>query len=612
MNLTVKIYLLVNCLLCIRLAVKAQEYNSGTYTFTVATQPDTKINFTKNEIEKGLTVVTFAFKVSNSAALAKELTIKWSIPLIGIAGYWVSNSNEPRFIRMSTPISSNIASQAPVISLFGNNSVNRCTFALSDAFHQTVLNASINEAEAILNCSANIKLERDEKKTNYEVSIFLDNRSVGFYESLKQVSLWWAYMPAYRPALTPDAARMPLYSTWYSYHQNFTDGALLNECSRAKAMGYAGIIVDDGWQTLNHSGGYGYTGDWKPERLANMANFVKEIHRTGMKCLLWYSVPFIGYHALSYKKFQGKYLYQSDHLSAGILDPRYPDVRKFIVERYVEALKAWNLDGFKLDFIDSFTNQPGDPPIVNAEADFTSLYAGVDALMLEIKKALTTIKPNILIEFRQSYIGPAMRKYGNMFRAGDCPNAALTNRVRTTDIKLLAGTTAVHSDMLTWSYQEPTNIAALQFLNIIFAVPQLSVRLKELPPSQQRMLNFYTHYWLANKAILLDGDFKVYGPELNYPLLTSEKNNKLIAGVYSDQGWPIQVNYPVIDILNAKTTTGILLKTSKANVYHADIFNCEGKRISSRKISLSRGIHTFKVPPAGMIALVELQSSYHK
>ena len=67
-----------------------------------------------------------------------------------------------------------------------------------------------------------------------------------------------------------------------------------------------------------------------------------------------------------------------------------------------------------------------------------------------------------MIEFRQPYIGPLMRKYGNIFRAGDCPNSALENRVRTTDLHILSGTTAVHSDMIMWHYEDQVEIAAFQ------------------------------------------------------------------------------------------------------------------------------------------------------
>ncbi len=61
---------------------------------------------------------------------------------------------------------------------------------------------------------------------------------------------------------------------------------------------------------------------------------------------------------------------------------------------------------------------------------------------------LRAIKPEVMIEFRQSYIGPKMRRYGNLFRADDCPLDAISNRVRCSDIRLIAGDTAVHADML--------------------------------------------------------------------------------------------------------------------------------------------------------------------
>ena len=44
-----------------------------------------------------------------------------------------------------------------------------------------------------------------------------------------------------------------------------------------------------------------------------------------------------------------------------------------------------------------------------------------------------------------AYIGPAMRKYGNIFRAHDCPNDAQSNLTRTIDLRLLSGNTAVRA-----------------------------------------------------------------------------------------------------------------------------------------------------------------------
>ena len=114
--------------------------------------------------------------------------------------------------------------------------------------------------------------------------------------------------------------------------------------------------------------------------------------------------------------------------------------------------------------------------------------------------AARAIDPEVMIEFRQPYIGPLMRKYGNMFRAGDAPNAYVANRVRTIDLRLLSGETAVHSDMIMWHPDEPVERAALQLLNVMFSVPQVSVRLGEIPRPHLDMVTFYTGYWSENRG----------------------------------------------------------------------------------------------------------------
>lgn len=42
-----------------------------------------------------------------------------------------------------------------------------------------------------------------------------------------------------------------------------------------------------------------------------------------------------------------------------MLDPRYKEVRDFLSALYKKALLEWDLDGFKLDFIDEWRADPG-------------------------------------------------------------------------------------------------------------------------------------------------------------------------------------------------------------------------------------------------------------
>lgn len=72
-------------------------------------------------------------------------------------------------------------------------------------------------------------------------------------------------------------------------------------------------------------------------------------------------------------------------------------------------------------------------------------------LVKEVRSALVAVKPDVLLEFRQRYTGPAIRQYGNMLRANDCPSDILGNRRRIIDLRIASGKTAVHSDMLVWS-----------------------------------------------------------------------------------------------------------------------------------------------------------------
>ena len=191
-------------------------------------------------------------------------------------------------------------------------------------------------------------------------------------------------------------------------------------------------------------------------------------------------------------------------------------------------MKEWDIDGFKLDFIDSFRIDGEDPALKDnyAGRDVKSVPRAVDILLSETMRRLRALKPDILIEFRQSYIGPAVRKYGNMFRAGDCPADVLANRVRTIDLRLTSGKTAVHSDMLEWNSGDTPEHAALQLLHVLFSVPQISVRLNDIPEEHRRMLHFWLDFCVRHRDVLLKGYLKPFHPELNYPIVSAENGEE--------------------------------------------------------------------------------------
>ncbi|TYA75039.1 alpha-galactosidase [Seonamhaeicola marinus] len=549
-------------------------------------------------------VSVYDVKINNEKG-ASPITLSWKIPAHNIMGVWKPTTDFAKRIQADWELDhmeSRISIDAPVIGLFGHNDTNIHTFACSDVINKLDLNARIREEDDCFYCHLTLCQENQGQNGAYNIQIRIDEEDKHFSKALMATSKWWESFQNLKPAPVPEIALEPLYSTWYNFHQVLDEDVLIEECKTAYKLGYRSIIIDDGWQTNDANRGYDFTGDWKPERITKTKAFVERVHSTGMKIGFWYSVPFCGNKSEAYKRFKGKFLTE-DHRWAPVFDPRYPEVRSYLIDIYKNALLDWNLDGFKLDFIDDFKLYK-DTPSKNDNMDFHSVNEAVDRLLTDVMETLRAIKPDIFIEFRQKYTGPAMRKYGNMFRAFDCPGDATMNRIRIADINMLAGNTAVHSDMITWHNEEKLEVAALQMVNTLFGVPQVSVKLNEIPKDHLEMLKFYTNYWVANKSLITTGDFTPFKPLANYPLQHVKNNNKLIIGLHDDYVVNLDVSYKNIDILNAKLSTETILKVgADLGNYNYSIFNCKGELVDNGSVEFKIGLVEFNIPACGLIQL---------
>ena len=326
--------------------------------------------------------------------------------------------------------------------------------------------------------------------------------------------------------------------------------------------------------------------------------------------MLWYAVPFVGIHSKAYARFADKLLETIDTFGAGVLDPRFPDVREYIISTYEQAMRAWDLDGFKLDFIDSFAAPSRVEQELSAGQDYLSVPEAVDRLLADLLARLKAIKPNVMIEFRQSYIGPRMRKYANMFRAADCPNDALTNRIRTLDLRLLCGESAVHADMLMWHKDEPVESAALQIVNILFAVPQISVLLDTLPPQHLTMIRYWLTFWRNHRDVLLDGELAALHPETNYPVVLATTPEKRVVVMYQDTLVNPGSHLPgILIVVNGTLERSMVLEFAEdAGTRQLTICDCQGQVSRQERVHISKGLLRIEVPAAGVVTLVRGES----
>ena len=529
---------------------------------------------------------------SEIEAVPPKFSVGWNLKANGVANLW-SSADECRLPPdWAGPASSTVASQLPVYALMGADDTNRCTFATTEARNYTEFKTGVREETVEFPGRFTYFNETPTKEWTTEIRI--DRRPRHFSETVSDASAWISRL--FPPCRVPEAAFEPLYSTWYNFHQDVHDRDIERECAEAAKLGMRTLIVDDGWQTDDTQRGYAFCGDWEvsQRRFPDMAAHVKRVHALGLKYMLWYSVPFVGVRAKNFARFRGKYLRggdQSGHCE-GVLDPRYPEVRRFLVGIYEKAMREWDLDGFKLDFIDSFNAGADDPGKAKnyVGMDTKSVPEAVDLLMKEVHAALTAIKPDALFEFRQRYIGPAIRQYGNMLRAGDCPYNATANRVRTTQLRLTSGGTAVHSDMLEWHDDDTVEFAALQILNVLFSTIQYSRTLSTMKPEHKAMVSHWLKFTREHRETLLKGRFTPHQPTFRYPVLEAESAAERIVVVYSSTAVAdLRRSTKKTIVINATTETGVSVRGGAGLRW--TVFNMYGSPVSGRSPE--------DIPPAG-------------
>lgn len=532
--------------------------------------------------------------------IPRPLFIKWNFSASDCCSTWnpsLLDIHGLAFDWGKLTIKSRLASWMPVQSLISKNGTNKLCIAVSDVDTPISIKTGLCEENATLACEIEFFTLPTSSADSYEAVIRLDTRSIPFYDAVYDTAEWWENSCGYKPAYVPDAAKMPMDSLWYSFHQMLDKDEIIKECKASREIGLETVIIDDGWQTDDNNRGYAYCGDWlvAPKKMGDMAELVEKIHGIGMKVILWYSVPFMGIYTEKYKEFEGMFLEGSgDDKTFFGLDPRYKKVREYLVGIYKNAVSEWKLDGLKLDFIDSFSLK-GKSLQYDEKRDFQSLEEAIHALMTEIRASLLAINPDIMIEFRQSYVGPSIRKYGNMLRVGDCPCDILKNRMGIINLRLTSGKTAVHSDMIMWNPDDTVENAALQFASILYGVPQVSVRVDKLSNEQHKMLKYYISFWKEWKNVLLDGKLTAKNPECNYSLVSSVLGNKSVITSFINPLVEVETEKAVA--VNASMHEALIIKGAEGRKYRT--VNCMGEEIAGGTVKSQ--LEEISVPTSGMI-----------
>ena len=572
--------------------------------FTVQLQQGQSCTLAAIREDDGVTEYDFQFRwMPENAARDDAFTVFWMERIGGTMYKWDAGC---RLNRDLTPawddtFSSMLSMHAPVSCFFDGRDANRFCWALSECRKLVQLRNGIHDQTCTMIPQFAFHTRQFTNRYETQITLRIDKRPVSMRRAVEDVAAWWAQMPGRTPMRVPDAAREPLYSFWYSFHQDINEAAVEEECRRAKQLGFEVCIVDDGWQTEDSGGGYAFCGDWQPARgkFPDMAAHVKRVHDIGMKYILWYAVPLIGYQSAHYRHFHDMLLRDVPSLSASLLDPRYPEARAFLADTYKKALLEWDLDGFKLDFIDTWTDSPDNAPF-NERMDIPALQDAVDVCMTEIARELRQIKPDILLEFRQAYIGPHMKQFGNMFRVSDCAGDYLKNRASILDLRMMMGDQAVHSDMLMLAPYEQPQINALQIISCMFGVLQFSGRLDKLDEQSLRMSRFWLTFFKEHRALLQSKNLQTYESHLLYTWAKAALGSECAVGVYAIDKCVQPDAADTVYIANGCMGEQLLVELEGS--YRVQVFDCIAEEQARIEKTIA-GVECLAVPVGGLVVL---------
>lgn len=193
-----------------------------------------------------------------------------------------------------------LTGSAPLAITFNGADENIYTFASSEVRKTTALRMGVHDETNEIHCELIMGLAQFKGQAPMtRLTVRADFRRIPFHRAVTDACQWWDTILQLQPMSVPRSCRLPMYSSWYNFHQAVTADTLERECALARKLGMETIILDDGWHSSHDAPGYGYTCDWEvcQEKFPDMRAHVQRVHDLGMKYMLWYSVPFIGYHA---------------------------------------------------------------------------------------------------------------------------------------------------------------------------------------------------------------------------------------------------------------------------------------------------------------------------
>lgn len=546
---------------------------------------------------------------STYASVPPAFHVSVKFPKDKINQIWNSKtwSNKSYF---TIPSYDRAAANFSIISGLTINDQNQITFTCRDAYKAKFVSSNIKEESDSIVFSLGFFEDNPplSKLQDYQAEVLVDFRNIHFPRAIYEASTWFLEDEFKRSIESVDTTNVPVYSTWYPMHRNIPFENITREIDSLKTFRFKSVLVDDGWQALvKMKVDTAFT--YEESSFKTMKLFRQKCSGMGLPVYLWYSYPFIGGNPVVLKKFEGKYIRYRAPRQMYVLDPRYADVRRYLVGTYANFLKEWQFNGYWFDFLKGFYPKEGAVIDEDKGRDFVSIDFAVDTLYADMKARLRSINPNLFMGQIFPVVGPNLISYQNFLTGFVGVENTQVVREKMVNNRLLYGKFTPFMEVVGITPRETAEDIARKLQSVLFGNPYLSFYMTTLPESSKQTIRFWLDYWKKNHDVIFEGNFEPMQVSRFYPVIKADNEQKVIYMVSEDY----TINLPValtktIDVINSKTTGNIQFMLGNPSVqYNYEIFNCKGERMEKGILkSKSKNLIDFVVPVAGFIRVTHL------
>ena len=187
----------------------------------------------------------------------------FEIDLGAAAGYWHPGGRGMRALPpdWAAPARTSLVQSAPAGALYDAAGTVLLAWAASDSVGELCVRCGVSEERKTF--VVEVKAVRPRRSA---IVIHLDASGGPLAPTVRRLARWLSTQCAGTPLPPPDVARLPVYSTWYTFSQEIDADLVEAEAALATKLGCGTVFIDDGWQQLGNGRGYQGCGDWLPDQ----------------------------------------------------------------------------------------------------------------------------------------------------------------------------------------------------------------------------------------------------------------------------------------------------------------------------------------------------------